>query len=65
MNVPLVPELTRALVSTVFPSHKIQIGICIVLFKISASVTEYMERIEEADVEADLYFKNSCLQLFQ
>jgi len=44
MNVPPAPESTRALVSMVFfplpLSHKIEIGKCIVLFEISANVTE-------------------------
>ena len=40
MKVPPAPESMRAFVSTVFPSHEIRMGICIVLFEISASVTE-------------------------
>jgi len=33
-------ESMRALVSTIFPSHEIRMGRCMVLFEISASVTE-------------------------
>jgi len=58
MNVPLVPESIRALVSTVFFPlsllHEIEIGKCIVLFEILASVTEWSERDGDAEVDADL-----------
>ena len=68
INVSPAPQSIRAFVSTVllFPDCTLErdTGICIDLFSISATSTEFSERIGEIDVEAILPFKNPWFLLW-